>query len=48
MQTFQVRAIVSGRNWSHIFQANDILDAMDTIDAALEGCEYTAVEVTPL
>lgn len=48
MQTFEVRAIVSGRNWSHIFQAYDILDAMDTIDAALEGCEYSGVEVTPM
>lgn len=48
MMSFEVRAIVNGRQWSHVFQARDIMDAETTVGLALDGLDYSAVEITPL
>lgn len=48
MYTFEASAIVNGKGWSKVFQAVDILAAMDYVDGLLGETEYSAVTITPL
>jgi hypothetical protein len=48
MYTFQARAVVNGRGWECVFQASDILDAMDYVDTLLADQDYSAVEIAGL
>jgi len=48
MYTFQARAIVNGRGWECVFQAKDILDAMDYVNTLLAEQDYGDVEIANL